>query len=96
MSLVIMVTGILIISTFAYHIGRSKEENLFNYAYRQNTSISINSILRSRERSLNQSLEDNASWDMMVSFIIKPDTLWALDNLGSTRKTLDLDFIQVY
>ena len=91
-----MVTGILIISTFAYHIGRSKEENLFNYAYRQNTSISINSILRSRERSLNQSLEDTASWDMMVSFIIKPDTLWARDNLGSTRKTLDLDFIQVY
>lgn len=91
-----MVTGILLISTFAYHFTRAKEEKLFNYAYRQNTSISIQSILHSRERALDQNLEDNAAWDLMVKFVACPDSNWANSNLVTSRQTLNLDLIQVY
>ncbi len=91
-----MVTGFLIISTLAYHFTRAKEEKLYNYAYRENSSISIQSILNSRQRSLNISLEDNAAWDQMVAFVNHPDSVWAGENLVTGRKTLDLDFLQVY
>lgn len=91
-----MVTGFLIISILAYHFSRSKEEKLFNYAYHQNTTISIQSILNSRQRAMNQSLEDNSAWDLMVTFVNKPDTVWARENLVTCRQTLNLDFIQVY
>jgi len=96
MGLVIMVTMILVISTLAYHITRVKEEKLFNFAYHQNTSISIQSILNFRQQSLEQNLEDNSAWDVMVDFVKKPDTVWAQENLATSRKTLGLDFIQVY
>lgn len=91
-----MVTGILIISTLAYHFTRSKEEKIFNYAYLQNTSVSIQSILKDRERSMNQNLENNSAWDMMVDFAAAPDSAWAVENLNTTRQTLNLDFIQIY
>ena len=94
--LVIMVTAILIVSALAYHFTRIKEEKLFNYAYYQNTSVSIQSILHSRERALDQNLEDNSAWDDMVKFIGDPDTVWSRENLETTRKTLDLDLIQIY
>ncbi|MCX6283319.1 MAG: ATP-binding protein [Bacteroidetes bacterium] len=96
MSLVVMVTGFLIISTLAYHFTRSKEEKLYNNAYRENTAISIQSILNSRQRSLSRSLEDNSAWDEMVSFVSDPDTVWANKNLVTGRQTLDLDLLQVY
>ncbi len=91
-----MVTGFLIISTLAYHFTRAKEEKLYNYAYRENTSISIQSILKSRERSMNRSLEDNSAWDQMVAFIKDPDSVWADENLVTCRQTLDLDLFQIY
>jgi signal transduction histidine kinase len=94
--LVIMVMVLIAISTFTYHLSRSREEKLFNYAYRENTYISIQSILKNLERSNQRILEDNSAWDMMIDFVNKPDTTWARENLGSTRKTMDLDLLQVY
>lgn len=91
-----MVTGIMIISALAYHFARLKEEKLYNTAYLQNTAVSIQTVLKSREVSYNKSLEDNAAWDDMVAFTKNPDTTWAAVNLGSTRKTLDLDLIEIY
>lgn len=91
-----MVTGIMIISALAYHFARLKEEKLYNTAYLQNTAVSIQTVLKSREVSYNKSLEDNAAWDDMVAFTKNPDTTWASVNLGSTRKTLDLDLIEIY
>ena len=91
-----MVTAILIFSAIAYHISRIKEERLYNYAYHQNTLISIHSILDIRERTLNQNLEDNAAWDDMVAFVKTGDTVWASENLGTSRKTLKLDIIKIY
>ena len=91
-----MVMVLLVISTFTYHLSRSREEKLFNYAYRENTYISIQSILKNLERSNQRILEDNSAWDMMIDFVNKPDTTWARENLASTRKTMDLDLLQVY
>jgi len=91
-----MVMALLVISTFTYHLSRAKEEKLFNYAYRENTYVSIQSILKNLERSNQRILEDNSAWDMMIDFVNKPDTVWARENLGSTRKTMDLDLLQIY
>jgi signal transduction histidine kinase len=96
MGLVVMVTGIMVISALAYHLASLREEKLYNYAYLQNTTNSINSIMQGRIRFMTQNMEDNSAWDDMVQFVKNPDTVWARENLGSTRQTLKLDLIEVY
>jgi signal transduction histidine kinase len=94
--LLLSITLVLIISSILYYVSQVKEEKLYNIAFLENTSVSINSILKSRQRALNQALEDNSAWDMMVDFASKPDSLWAEENLNTMRQTMNLDFVEVY
>jgi len=87
---------ILILSTMAYHYARQREEDLFTYVYRENTRVSIRSILESKKNEYLKTTFDYATWDEMVYFTRTGDRDWIDKNLATVVETLDLSFFYVF
>jgi len=92
MTMIMVVFALLLLSTLTYHYARKQEENRFKQIYRENTIISIQTLLSINERELLKTTMDYAQWDDMVNFVKTGDPAWAKENIASMLITMDMDY----
>lgn len=95
-TLLSVVLGILLVSFLFYQFIQLHERELFFQDNKKNQEQIIDKVLQINRIKTEQLLNDNSGWDDMVSFIAKPDKVWAKDNVNFFVNSFKLSFVLVY
>lgn len=88
--------GVIILSFLSYQYIRIQEKQIFYLENRRNQELVIDKVLQLSRVKYEQLLNDNSSWDDMVSFVANPDLEWAKDNVDFFVNSFKLSFVLAY
>lgn len=91
-----IIFGIILLSFLSYQYIRQKEKNLYARETRKNQELVIDKVLQLNRIKYEQLINDNSGWDDMVSFVTKPDSAWAKDNVDFFVTQFKLSFVLAY
>lgn len=91
-----IIFGIILLSFLSYQYIRQKEKNLYAQETRKNQELVIDKVLQLNRIKYEQLINDNSGWDDMVSFVAKPDSAWAKDNVDFFVTQFKLSFVLAY
>lgn len=91
-----IIFGIILLSFLSYQFIRQKEKNLYAQETRKNQELVIDKVLQLNRIRYEQLINDNSGWDDMVSFVTKPDSAWAKDNVDFFVTQFKLSFVLAY
>lgn len=96
LALLSVTVGIILISFFAFHYIRMNEKQVLYSENKKNQEAIIDKVLEINRLKYEILINDNSGWDDMVSFVEKPDSLWAKDNVDFFVNTFNLSFVLTY
>jgi len=88
--------GVIILSFLSYQYIRIQEKRIFYLENHRNQELVIDKVLQLSRVKYEQLLNDNSSWDDMVSFVANPDLEWAKDNVDFFVNSFKLSFVLAY
>lgn len=88
--------GVIILSFLSYQYIRIQEKQIYNLETRRNQELVVDKVLQLNRIKYEQLINDNSGWDDMVTFVAKPDLVWAKDNVDFFVNSFKLSFVLAY
>jgi signal transduction histidine kinase len=86
-----------VISTFiGYQYIRIEERKVFFQENRRNQELIIDKVIQIGQAKCYQLINDNSSWDDMITFVAKPDFEWAKSNVDFFVNSFNMAFVIAY
>lgn len=94
--LLFVVVGVILFSIVAFQYIRINEKRVLYSENTKNQEAIIEKVLEINRLKYEILINDNSGWDEMVSFVAKPDPVWAKDNVDFFVNTFNLSFVLAF